>query len=132
VLPHDLPATPNAQANWRFCQKCNTMFYDGYPDKGTCPADGGHSAQGFNFNLPIQQEPDGTASVSPSIATAPFGKYVDLFTECTYDVNYNVTNRANGHGRFIDGRTAEIGKDHVGGYRSPCGGWNAISTRIQG
>jgi hypothetical protein len=92
VLPHDLPATPKAQANWRFCQKCNTMFYDGYPDKGTCPAGGGHSAQGFNFNLPIQQEPAGTAPVSPSIANVPWEKYVDQFTECTYDVNYKVTN----------------------------------------
>ena len=54
VLPHDVAATPTAQANWRFCQKCNAMFYDGYPDKGNCPAGGGHTAQGFNFNLPIQ------------------------------------------------------------------------------
>ena len=68
VLPHDVAATPTAQANWRFCQNCNAMFYDGYPDKGKCPAggaDGGHSPQGFNFNLPIQQE---TAPVSPAIA----------------------------------------------------------------
>ena len=41
------------QRDWRFCNKCNVMFYDGYPDKGACPSDGGpHVAQGFMFVLP--------------------------------------------------------------------------------
>src|ERR1700680_1542966 len=39
------------QPNWRFCQKCEAMFFDGFPDKGVCQAGGGHLAQGFNFNL---------------------------------------------------------------------------------
>ena len=93
VLPHDVAATPTAQANWRFCKICNAMFYNGYPDKGNCPAGGVHSLQaggGFNFNLPIQQ---GTAPVSPAIANVPWEKYVDEFTECTYDVNYKVVNQ---------------------------------------
>ena len=37
--------------NWRFCEKCNAMFFDGRPAKGTCPAGGGHQSQGFNFML---------------------------------------------------------------------------------
>ena len=40
------------QENWRFCQKCEAMFFDGYADKGLCPGGGGHLAQGYNFNLP--------------------------------------------------------------------------------
>jgi hypothetical protein len=28
------------------------MFYDGFSDKGQCPAGGGHNAQGINFSLP--------------------------------------------------------------------------------
>ena len=50
VLPHDVPGP--GQNNWRFCQKCQTMFYDGYPGKGICPAGGGHQAAGYNFVLP--------------------------------------------------------------------------------
>jgi hypothetical protein len=38
------------QPNWRFCNKCNAMFFDGYADnKGHCPAGGAHVAQGFRF-----------------------------------------------------------------------------------
>jgi hypothetical protein len=40
------------QSAWRFCGKCAAMFFDGRPDKGTCPAGGGHSASGFTFVLP--------------------------------------------------------------------------------
>jgi hypothetical protein len=40
------------QADWRFCQKCQALFFDGFPDKGHCIAGGGHLSQGFNFNLP--------------------------------------------------------------------------------
>jgi hypothetical protein len=41
------------QDQWRFCRKCNAMFFDGFPGKGRCAADGlGHEAQGFMFTLP--------------------------------------------------------------------------------
>ncbi|MCA1638594.1 MAG: hypothetical protein LC768_09715 [Acidobacteria bacterium] len=50
-LPYDTPETPKAQANWRFCNKCHGMFWDGYPNKGSCPTGGGHFAQGYNFTL---------------------------------------------------------------------------------
>jgi len=40
------------QGEWRFCQKCDAMFFNGNPSKGTCAAGGGHDAAGFNFTLP--------------------------------------------------------------------------------
>ena len=40
------------QGNWRFCNKCFAMFFDGFPGKGVCAAGGAHDAQGFNFVLP--------------------------------------------------------------------------------
>jgi hypothetical protein len=55
-LPHgsltDLPENPRAQVNWRYCDKCFGMFWDGIPDKGRCPVGGGHNAQGMRFRLP--------------------------------------------------------------------------------
>jgi hypothetical protein len=48
VLPHDVSGE---EPNWRFCDKCNVMFFDGTASKGVCPAGGGHNAQGFNFVL---------------------------------------------------------------------------------
>jgi hypothetical protein len=27
------------QRDWRFCHKCNVMFFDGFPEKGTCTSD---------------------------------------------------------------------------------------------
>jgi hypothetical protein len=44
---------PNpSQPGWRYCQKCQCLFFDGFPNKGVCTAGGNHSAQGFNFVLP--------------------------------------------------------------------------------
>ena len=40
------------QGNWRFCNKCYALFFDGSPNKGACAAGGAHVAQGFNFVLP--------------------------------------------------------------------------------
>ena len=42
----------NFQSEWRFCGKCEALFYNGVPAKGSCPAGGAHSAQGINFTLP--------------------------------------------------------------------------------
>jgi hypothetical protein len=52
TLPYGLPETPTAQANWNYCGKCMTMFYNGFPTKGVCPAAGAHVASGLNFTLP--------------------------------------------------------------------------------
>jgi hypothetical protein len=40
------------QADWRFCQKCQAMYFDGFPQKGVCAAGDTHQAAGFNFVLP--------------------------------------------------------------------------------
>jgi hypothetical protein len=45
------PAADLRQAGWRFCTKCSSLFFDGYQEKGTCPAGGQHNAQGYNFVL---------------------------------------------------------------------------------
>lgn len=39
------------QNDWRFCRKCQSLFFDGYSGKGACPAGGGHAAEGYNFAL---------------------------------------------------------------------------------
>ena len=46
------PATAGVQDQWRFCPKCQAMFFDGYPGKGRCPAGEGHVAVGYYFRLP--------------------------------------------------------------------------------
>ncbi len=42
---------PPGQTNWRYCRKCQSMFYDGYAAKGACPVGGSHVASGYNFVL---------------------------------------------------------------------------------
>ena len=55
----------NVQGDWRFCAKCHEMFFDGFPDKGRCPADGGyHGPAGFNFILPHDIPPSDTTQES--------------------------------------------------------------------
>jgi hypothetical protein len=39
------------QSNWRFCKKCNGIFFNGYADKGVCAAGGGHISAGYTFIL---------------------------------------------------------------------------------
>ena len=47
----------NVQYDWRFCNKCFAMFWDGDPNKGRCAAGGGHVAQGYMFGLSIANVP---------------------------------------------------------------------------
>jgi hypothetical protein len=57
------PADANYQANWRFCTKCYSLFWWGYPTGGVCPHGGQHSplesasqthaASSLNFELAI-------------------------------------------------------------------------------
>ena len=41
----------SVQNNWRYCDKCFNLFYDGAAEKGRCSAGAGHRAQGYNFLL---------------------------------------------------------------------------------
>lgn len=52
LLPYDAAGTPTAQTEWRFCNKCFVIFYNGFTTKGRCTAGGAHVAQGYNFTLP--------------------------------------------------------------------------------
>lgn len=53
TTPFALSAPAHAQvgnqSEWRFCNKCFVMFYNGYPTKGSCPVGGQHTGQGFDF-----------------------------------------------------------------------------------
>src|SRR3954463_10081553 len=39
------------QGDWRFCHKCQALFFNGYAGKGVCAAGGGHEAAGYYFVL---------------------------------------------------------------------------------
>jgi hypothetical protein len=60
-LPHgnNLVETAKAQVSWRYCGKCFSMFFDGFPDKGKCASGAGHVAQGYKFRLPHDISGDG-------------------------------------------------------------------------
>lgn len=58
------PRSPR-QPNWRFCNKCNTLFFDGYANKGSCAAGGGHVAQGLNFVIFHDRVDSGSSSAAP-------------------------------------------------------------------
>ncbi len=62
VLPHDIPGP--GQSNWRYCNLCHSMFFDGYPAKGVCPGNSGngHVAQGYMFVLQHDIEDTGQAN----------------------------------------------------------------------
>ena len=45
------------QENWRWCHKCQGLFYGGFPTTGSCPAGGGHENQGSgDYTLPVRQD----------------------------------------------------------------------------
>jgi hypothetical protein len=48
-VPEDFPVTRSA---WRFCSRCSGLFFDGFTQKGVCPAGGPHEAAGFVSVLP--------------------------------------------------------------------------------
>jgi hypothetical protein len=51
-------APAETQGDWRYCDKCEVLFFNGAANKGRCPAGGGHEAQGFNFLLPYGNLPE--------------------------------------------------------------------------
>src|SRR5208283_1056493 len=53
------------QSDWRYCQNCHAMFYDGFGNKGNCQVGGrGHTAQGLNFTLPYGEPSTDTAQTN--------------------------------------------------------------------
>ncbi|HVS83299.1 MAG TPA: hypothetical protein VHE60_16345 [Pyrinomonadaceae bacterium] len=54
VFSRALAPPPPKQDNWRRCNKCLAMFYNGYRDKGRCPKGGAHMKRAedvSNFKL---------------------------------------------------------------------------------
>jgi len=44
---------PASQSNWRWCHKCQGLFFAGNATTGKCPAGGGHQNVGSgNYSLP--------------------------------------------------------------------------------
>jgi uncharacterized protein YkwD len=57
ALPHSVPERPWAQFQWRFCDKCHALFYQGGTagEKGRCAGGNGHEAQGLDSFLLAHQ-----------------------------------------------------------------------------
>lgn len=53
-LPFNVGETGTAQANWRGCNKCSVLFFDGFPGNPntTCAGGGRHQQQSESFVLP--------------------------------------------------------------------------------
>jgi hypothetical protein len=46
-------AANTQQDNWRFCNKCFSLWWNGAADNGSCPKGGEHDGRGsWNFYLP--------------------------------------------------------------------------------
>lgn len=51
--PSESGASRRAEAEWRWCDKCYGIFWNGYQSKGRCPSGGGHNPHATdNYFLP--------------------------------------------------------------------------------
>ena len=110
--------TSKMQDNWRFCNKCHTLFYDGYADKGRCPAGGGHFAQGYIFKLfyvdtaPPPRSPPPTVTRPTISVSSPQSRVFDIqgsgFLAST-QVNIRVADDALSPNLFYDTRSNGAG-----------------------
>jgi RNase P subunit RPR2 len=89
-------AVPPLQGNWRYCQNCHSMFYNGFSTSGVCLSGGGHVAQGFLFDLPHD--------VATTTSTQDQWRYCQ---KC-YVMFYN--------GDTDKGRCAAVGAHEANGY----------------
>jgi len=71
------PLDPNAQSNWRYCDKCHVMFFNGFTGKGKCPGGGGHNAQGYNFKLYHDRAPGPNQQNNWRYCDKCFGMFFD-------------------------------------------------------
>jgi hypothetical protein len=52
AMPQFPGAADATQNNWRFCNKCYSLWWNGMPDNGHCPGGGAHSGSGsWDFYL---------------------------------------------------------------------------------
>ena len=61
------PKKPNSQDNWRWCNKCEGLFFHGNQSDGRCPAGGLHNAA-FSGNYQIQFAANKKITVGVSLA----------------------------------------------------------------
>ena len=62
VVAEALAAPPPNQNEWRHCRRCRTLFYNGYRDKGICPARGRHDSDRVsNYKLTYNSPGPGQA-----------------------------------------------------------------------
>jgi len=63
-LAHDQLTLPNTQMNWRWCAKCQGLFWAGGQSNGICQAGGPHAdvASGYNYALSIDVSVTGAQS----------------------------------------------------------------------
>ena len=60
------------QDNWRFCNKCYVLWWNGRPDNGRCAAGGAHDGAGsWNFFLPADSRPPGTVIIDEGTELNP-------------------------------------------------------------
>jgi hypothetical protein len=84
------------QGDWRFCNKCSGMFWNGVADKGHCPGGGGHAEQGWQFSLHFDSE---KAGANMQYDWRFCGKCKSLF----YDGDPNKAHCAGGGGHQAQG-----------------------------
>lgn len=77
------------QSDWRFCKKCEVMFFDGFPGKGVCPAGGGHESSGFNFVLPRVDPDTATFDSGPLTSGLPLGGSAHLIMRRNGDFTFS-------------------------------------------
>lgn len=75
VLPHHVNDNAQNQKNWRFCNKCAGLFWNGDPrSSGSCPKDGrGHETNSLNFVLQHNPGEDINNQVGWRFCTKCFG-----------------------------------------------------------
>jgi hypothetical protein len=81
LLPRRALAQSGSQADWRFCNKCNVMYFDSSPDKGHCASGGGHQAAGLVFVLPHSGSETGNAQRSWRFCGKCHGMFFDGSTQ---------------------------------------------------
>ena len=63
-------AAPIGQNNWRFCRKCFSLWFNGFPTNGVCPAGGAHDGSG-SWDYCLVADPVGLGTGMPEIAAPP-------------------------------------------------------------
>jgi RNase P subunit RPR2 len=86
---------PPIQGNWRYCQNCHSMFYNGFSAAGVCVGGGGHVAAGFNFDLPHD--------IPPTVSTQEQWRYCKNCFVMFFNGDTDKGTCATGGGHVADG-----------------------------